>query len=61
MNKKLNMDAKIQCGKCSSQDFTLRYVVFDGIKSVVAECKGCGRNVDYRITDAIELAPEVSL
>lgn len=53
-------DAVIQCGKCKSRSFKLRFVVFDQVQSIIAECP-CGRVVEYRdFKQSICLNPEVS-
>ena len=56
-NKKQTQEMKIRCGKCGNEEFTLRYFIVDGVKSIVANCK-CGRTIEYRgIEQAIDLVP----
>ena len=48
-------EGKIQCGSCGNTDFKLRASVFEGVKSVLADCK-CGRVVEYRVSDVIDFS-----
>lgn len=40
------MDATIKC-KCGNDKFELRYVTYEGVKSIIAHCT-CGKVVEYR-------------
>ena len=51
--------AKIQCRKCRNDKFELRFVVVDGVKSLIIHCK-CGRTVEYRgFQEIIVMTPDV--
>ena len=54
MVEKQTYEAEIKCIKCGNTDFKLTLSVFEGSRAVIAECK-CGRRVEYRITDCIDL------
>ena len=49
-------EALINCGNCGSERFELRLTIVDGVKSIIAHCKYCGKTVEYRgIQEAITL------
>ena len=47
MNKNAKINNVVVCGNCHNIKFEVRYVVWEGIKSIVIHCN-CGRVVEYR-------------